>query len=109
MDTNITEFRKNTKKYFDAALQGEEVMIERGSVFYKLEAILPKNTPEKKSEATPTSVADLISEPAQTAVMPDLEKECCQNPYNPCTHWVWDSSTGEGYRNSLSGRFMEVE
>lgn len=37
-----------------------------------------------------------------------LEQPCCGNEVRPCKHWVWDTN-GEGYRNSLSGRFIEVE
>ena len=76
----------------------------------------PKNTPEKKSSepdgsgVSPVSdVSDLISSPAETAVVPDLEHECCKNEFQPCKHWVWDAQTGDGYRNILSGRLMEVE
>jgi hypothetical protein len=39
---NVNEFRKNLKEQFDAALRGEEVMIERGSVRYQLLALAPK-------------------------------------------------------------------
>ncbi len=68
----------------------------------------PYSTSEKKSEAD-ASVADLIKEPAQTAVVEDMEQMCCKNDNQPCKHWIWDTSTGEGYVNILSGRMMEVE
>lgn len=67
------------------------------------------NPPEKIiSGATPDRVDDLFTK----SNLPDnmqLEQPCCANEFKPCKHWVWDVSTGEGYRNSLSGRFMEVE
>lgn len=37
------------------------------------------------------------------------ELECCQHPIHPCKHWVWDIETGEGYRNTLSGRYKEAD
>ena len=37
------------------------------------------------------------------------EFACCANELQPCKHWVWDTQTGEGYRNVLSGRFLEVD
>lgn len=35
------------------------------------------------------------------------ELPCCAG-VRPCKHWVWDSATGEGYKNTLSGRFKEA-
>lgn len=66
----------------------------------------------KKSEATPlptTSVSDLIAQPFVPAHVSTGELACCVNEMKPCKHWVWDVTTGEGYKNSLSGRLMEVE
>lgn len=37
------------------------------------------------------------------------ELTCCTNDVRPCKHWVWDTTTGEGYRNTLSGRYREAE
>lgn len=37
------------------------------------------------------------------------EFACCLNETRPCKHWVWDTNSGEGYKNSLSGRFKEAE
>lgn len=65
--------------------------------------------PENTSEATPR-VDDLFKQPA--AITPpsrQLEENCCQNEHKPCKHWVWDSNSGEGYVNVLSGRTREVE
>lgn len=38
-----------------------------------------------------------------------LEQPCCQHPTRPCKHWQWDTNTGEGYKNILSGRFREAD
>lgn len=40
-------------------------------------------------------------------ILDDLEKSCCRGS-SPCKHWVWDSSSGEKYINSLSGREREA-
>lgn len=56
----------------------------------------------KKSEATPLP-------DAQDILQSNLEQVCCGNETRPCKHWVWDAQTGEGYKNLLSGRVMEVE
>jgi hypothetical protein len=51
MMISISEFRLNSKKYFDVALNGEPVWITRGGVMYKLEVSLPiqhqLNVPEQ--------------------------------------------------------------
>ena len=39
---NIAEFRKDLKKYFDLALDGEEVQIERGGLEYVLTVVPPR-------------------------------------------------------------------
>lgn len=59
----------------------------------------------KKSEATPQPVTDDLFVKA----LPSLENGCCMNEVKPCSHWKWDSETGEGYVNVLSGRKMEIE
>jgi len=70
---------------------------------------------EKKSEAAPL-VDDLISQAVEGSMEKRAavlgwtgEKACCANENKPCQHWIWDASTGEGYRNALSGRYREVE
>ncbi len=83
----------------------------------------PKNTPlpEKPMVVNP-AVADLIknadlkpgSEVKYTGTLeaPDFtanEQDCCQHPTRPCKHWQWDTNTGEGYKNILSGRFREAD
>lgn len=54
------------------------------------------------SEANASGVSELFDNE-------HLELSCCQNEFRPCNHWVWDVQTGEGYRNSLSGRYREAE
>lgn len=63
---------------------------------------------EKKSEATPDFGTVAVKQ-VEDVVPTDLEFACCSNETRPCKHWVWDSATGEGYRNTLSGRFREAE
>ncbi len=59
---------------------------------------------KNNSGATPVT-SDLFVDPLRLGE----EKPCCANEFKPCSHWVWDSATGEGYINSLSGRRMEIE
>ena len=82
----------------------------------------PKNIEPKTPAITTPAVADLIKhgdlKPGETVKYtgepsdPDFsanEMECCQHPIHPCKHWVWDIDTGEGYRNTLSGRYKEAD
>jgi hypothetical protein len=75
---------------------------------------------EKKIAEAAPRVDDLFSPPelVPTIVGLDkgisprsngLEQPCCLNELQPCKHWVWDTQSGEGYKNVLSGRFMDVE
>jgi hypothetical protein len=50
---NIAEFRKDLKKYFDLALDGEEVQIERGGLEYVLTVIPPRGFVKEVSTAKP--------------------------------------------------------
>ncbi len=54
-------------------------------------------------------VTGLFKPDVAAEVANDPELPCCKNENQPCKHWVWDISTGEGYKNSLSGRLLEVE
>lgn len=45
----------------------------------------------------------------QDVIERNREQDCCQNPIRPCKHWEWDVTTGEGYRNVLSGRYKEAD
>lgn len=52
------------------------------------------------------AVGDKIDNRSQNTIG---ELGCCLNDHRPCKHWVWDAESGEGYRNTLSGRFKEAE
>lgn len=73
----------------------------------------PKKNLEGKSSIVVTD--DLIKQSVEgsmdrrQAVLDSAEQPCCANENRPCKHWVWDTATGEGYRNTLSGRFKEAE
>lgn len=64
-----------------------------------------ENTPpaQKIDIPDPVEVSDLFNEQPD-----DGEMACCQ-ANKPCKHWVWDLTSGEGYINSLSGRFRSVD
>lgn len=103
MEITVSEFRRNTKRYFDDALRGEVVCIERGGVHYNLTARIPTG-------AVIVPAPEKIIEPIKpSAIDTSGERSCCEHPYKMCQHWVWDSASGEGYRNTLSGRYREAE
>ena len=60
---------------------------------------------KKLLSATP----NLDDTPMPFTNLSGVELPCCQNPDQPCRHWVWDVQTGEGYVNTLSRRKLEVE
>lgn len=130
----ISEFRRNTKVFLDAA-KTNDVWLRRGDILYRVQYMgeIWKQPPTPKNEAIKpfevktgnvqavvpdlqghNSVDDLITskwQPEKIASEPTagVEKPCCLNEITPCKHWVWDINTGEGYSNSLSGRFREAE
>lgn len=72
----------------------------------------------KIPEAKTPQVDDLFKEPPKKIISEPMAQEfpkygeelpCCLNDTVPCKHWVWDTATGDGYKNVISGRFMEVE
>lgn len=75
--------------------------------------IISAQTPQVDDLFQKNSVASNIpAELHQVVHVPDvtaLEKPCCLNENQPCKHWVWDITTGEGYKNTLSGRYREAE
>lgn len=96
---------------------------ERRSVVAQLDVILDEyfhrdtvgnvtpieNTPlPEKPQVLNPAVADLIQQTKDNVDKP-LEMDCCQHPIHPCKHWVWDIETGEGYKNTLSGRYREAD
>lgn len=131
----ITEFRKNTKVILDAAENGP-VMLRRGDELYELKKfgnVLHTNTVSSNvrpniapinigapdfgeaamAEATPHSqVKEKLSAPKDDVFVPrppdpETGYPCCQQN-KPCKHWQWDTSTGEGYVNTLTGKVKEV-
>lgn len=69
--------------------------------------------PYMKLGGTPpsTDVEELLKSHVDIKHVPDitsLEYSCCLNETKPCKHWQWDSASGEGYKNILSGRFREA-
>lgn len=65
-------------------------------------------------EISKTLAGDLIAEDHKKIIAlatpnDSAEQECCQHPTRPCKHWQWDTNTGEGYKNILSGRFREAD
>lgn len=120
------DLQKNTKEVLDEASK-DTVIIQRGTEFYRLMSVdifdREWDSPEKigvpqKNEAPKPRVDDLFpeknnSEPSGSGALPTrdelIEQPCCANDLTPCKHWVWDAQTGEGYKNVLSGRLMEVE
>lgn len=128
----VAEFRKQMKMALDYCVQGGTIEIERMGQRFLLMSVprdsnvslgMPKDTvmvkPPLVNRGVPknTDVSDLLtpekiaSEPDGSESFPKFggELPCCINETQPCKHWVWDSKTGEGYVNSLSGRIMEVE
>lgn len=132
---SVTDFRKSTKVILDAA-KNNRILLRRGDELYELRHIgsifeadtltggtpdvsdllatkinghtvlhTSKEDPEKIVERKTVDANDIKHIPDITT----LEQPCCQNEMQPCKHWVWDLQTGDGYRNSLSGRLMEVD
>ncbi len=121
----ISEFRRNTKVFLDTT-KTNDVWLRRGDDLFRVQYMgtvfdknlkvggtpventpTPKNTEvenllKNNSEANTSGVSSSGSTSAS-------ELACCANVTQPCRHWVWDTSTGDGYRNTLSGRFLEVE
>ena len=65
----------------------------------------------QKITSEPLALPDAVS------ILPDAddirqsnaEYDCCEHPSRPCKHWVWDSVNGDGYKNTLSGRYREAD
>lgn len=60
--------------------------------------------PKKNSEAKASNISGRKTAGAQVAG----QLPCCKSRTTMCKHWVWDSSTGEGYINKLDGELLEV-
>jgi len=87
---------------------GKLVSPASGERYLKTDEVSSLIKPDiKKSEATPLPNIRPFNQ-ADPLDATNPEKACCKNEDKPCTHWVWDTSTGEGYRNTLSGRYREA-
>lgn len=64
---------------------------------------------KNKSEATPIEQLDELDELIKQGEQSTGELDCCQHPTRPCKHWQWDTNSGDGYKNILSGRFREAD
>lgn len=65
-----------------------------------------ENTPSPKNiEPETLGIDNLLTNQSAT----ELEQSCCVDDFHPCKHWIWDTQTGEGYKNILSGRYKEAE
>ena len=68
-----------------------------------LDALIATNKEPMYGGTAPSAdVSELVRQP-------NAELECCKHPSYPCKHWVWDIETGEGYKNTLSGRYREAD
>jgi hypothetical protein len=101
----VSEFRKNTKVILDAT-RNKPLILRRGDELFEIswkgsiwQVPLKTNvvSQEKKIGLAEPNNEDVTS----------LEEACCMGS-TPCKHWHWDSSSGEGYVNILSGRVREV-
>ena len=115
----VREFRGRIKEAFDVAEGGETVSVYRGGKRYLL--VCEDAVREAKAMRTKQFAQEYDSEPIEgynarderalpntTVTTSELgELPCCAGA-RPCKHWVWDTATGEGYRNSLSGRLREA-
>lgn len=92
MEITVSEFRKNIKDYFNQALNGEVVCIERGGIHYNLTARLPGSVGkvtqvpiEKETNAVKAGEL-LIDKKPQAKLYPELQKQVClhDKPYGKC-------------------------
>jgi hypothetical protein len=84
MEITISEFRKNIKDYFNAALNGEVVCIERGGIHYNLTARLPKLVKTIVEDSPTTSHTEMRPEPVildKLTVEPIKVNKTTHNPY----------------------------
>lgn len=112
------EVQKKLKELLDKVDAGEQVRIQRRGTLYvvldeeqlqefvnlqfqqRVDATkndLPVHNPEYDTDDPPV-VVDTSS---------IGEFPCCAGKKR-CKHWSWDTTTGDGYVNSLSERFMEA-
>lgn len=105
---NTSHIVHNFKKIINIARTGETVYFKNGEDTFTIRRQDRHDAIElvlNRLEAVEASVF------GETTVGPkrmdSLEMPCCSD-IKPCKHWSWDSSTGAGYVNSLSGRVKEA-
>lgn len=99
---SLREFKSGLTTAFDTAQIGEKVVITRRGVRYLLVS------EDAVKEARREGLEKIEKKNLSSEVHPELEKPCCSRQ-NPCKHWIWDIQTGEGYKNTLSGRLLASE
>ena len=121
----ISEFRQNTKVILDAVKDSDQ-WIRRGDELFRVQYMgtvfdakvddlvrsPAETTPWSKNAEVPKFEDPVIPVQSAEKIASDAsvgELECCKHPTRPCKHWVWDTVSGEGYRNTLSGRYREAE
>lgn len=103
----------NKSKYVDSIIKQLSStpvvadLFQKQGVPQKTEQPKPAEPEKNKSGATP-ELGDLF-QPEVAAEVLNPELACCMNETQPCKHWTWDAQMGDGYKNILSGRVMEVE
>lgn len=131
--TTVADFRKNLKEALDTASSGKTVSFYRG----KERFLLVSETAVQEAKSTKTkqfaqeydttpiegyssrddaytrevnkmTKAVATAKDEEVLTLGGIEAACCKGA-RPCRHWVWDSSTGEGYKNSLSGRTRSAD
>lgn len=103
----------NKSRFVDDLIKNSQLpeVSSEGAMFFPPANQVRVNVSDLLKTETP-DITEKIGAKAQESVVTTSELgelPCCANPNKPCKHWVWDVTTGEGYVNSLSGRFMEAE
>lgn len=119
-------FRDNIKEALDAAIAGEEVVVERNGQFFD---IVYAGPPPKRTYADVPHVPSVPILPGQMTVDEaitsmetvapaedwkvagkgeDSEERLCCSKSKPCQHWTWSHDIS-AWQNTLSGRTREVE
>lgn len=84
MEITISEFRKNIKDYFNAALNGEVVCIERGGIHYNLTARLPDMVKTIVEDSLTTSHTEMRPKPVildKLTTVPIKVNKTTHSPY----------------------------
>lgn len=98
-NTNRVKPENCTCKYPEVILRNGSGHSEGCPCYFPIGHVPEKNV--RSAEPKSVEVGDLFSA--------DPELPCCKNELQPCKHWRWDTNTGEGYVNVLSGRYKVAE